>query len=291
MAGRLVGKVAIVTGGGRGIGLEVAAALAAQGARVMIGDLGTQLDGTRCDEGLGTAAAVGIRRSGGECASVLADVSDDESVCGLVEATLERFGSVDVLVNAAGNLRPGGLQEMTPDDLEVTLRIHVGGTCNTMRAVLGHWSRTPGAKRRVINICSESGLHGDGPYAAYAAAKGAMVALTLGATKELAAVGATAHVFIPQAATRMTSSIPVELLGEVNPDKWAPGGEYDPKHVPPALVYLAGDKSDWLAGRIVGGWGYEVHLYTPAVRARSIFGPGPWQQDQLVARIPEAFGE
>jgi NAD(P)-dependent dehydrogenase (short-subunit alcohol dehydrogenase family) len=289
MTRRLTGKTAVVTGGGRGIGLHVAAALANQGARVMIADLGAQLDGTGRDETPGATAAAAIEREGGECSFMVVDVADPVSAQGLIDATVDRFGSIDVLVNAAGNLRAGGLLAMSPEDLDATLRVHVGGTANTMRAALRHWQSHPGARRRVINISSESGLYGDGPYAAYAAAKGAVIALTLGAVEELAAVGATGHVFIPQAATRMTASIPPELLGDADPAKWSSGGEFDPVNVPPALLYLAGDESDWLSGRIIGGWGYEVHLYSAPQRARSIYGSGPWDLVELFRRLPEAF--
>jgi len=290
MTGRLAGRVAIVTGGGRGIGLQVARSLAAEGARVTIADLGTHLDGTGSDESPGFEAAASIRLEGGECAFMLTDVTDPVAVKGLVEATVERFGGLDILVNAAGNLRAGGLAEMTTDDLDATLRVHVGGTALTMQAALGFWKTRPGSRRRVVNVSSESGLFGDGPYLAYGAAKAAVVALTLGAADELAAVGATAHVFIPQASTRMTSSIPASMLGDTGDGKWLPGGEYDPINVTPALVYLAGEESDWLSGRVVGGWGYEIHLYSAPARARSMYGDGPWDVSQLRSRLPEAFG-
>ncbi len=289
MASRLTDKVAVVTGGGRGIGLHVAGALATEGARVMIADLGTHLDGTGRDESPAANAAANIQRNGGECSFMMVDVADQDSAQRLVEATVDRFGSVDVLVNAAGNLRAGGLLEMGADDLEATLRIHVGGTTNTMRAVLRHWRDYPGARRRVINISSESGLYGDGPYVAYGAAKGAVIALTLGAAEEFAAVGATVHVFIPQAATRMTLSIPPDLLPDGGSDKWSPGGEFDPRNVPPALIYLASDHADWLSGQIIGGWGYEVHLYSAPQRARSIYSVAPWDLGELFTRLPEAF--
>ena len=290
MTGRFAGRVAIVTGGGRGIGFQVARSLAAEGAHVMIADLGTGLDGTGRDESPGLEAAASIQREAGECAFMLTDVTDQESVHGLVEATTDRFGGLDVLVNVAGNLRAGGIAEMTADDLDATLRVHVGGASNTMRAALEHWRAHPGSRRRVVNVSSESGLFGDGPYAAYAAAKAGVIALTLGAVDELAAVGATAHVFIPQAATRMTSSIPPALLGDEGSGKWLPGGEFAPRNVTPALLYLAGEDSDWLSGRVVGGWGYEVHLYSVPARTRSLYRDRPWDLDALHARLPEAFG-
>jgi NAD(P)-dependent dehydrogenase (short-subunit alcohol dehydrogenase family) len=290
MTPRLADKVAIVTGGAGGIGFHVASALAAEGANVMVADLGTRLDGTGHDESSGKTAVERIQSNGGRCSFMLTDVADRASAQRLVESTVDRFGTVDVLVNAAGNLRPGGLLEMSPEDLDVTLRVHVGGTANTMRAALGYWIEHPGTKRRVINVSSESGLYGDGPYAAYGAAKGAMIALSLGAADELAAVGATTHVFIPQASTRMTASIPADLLPEADSGKWSPDGEFDPRNVTPALLYLAGEDSGWLSGRIVGGWGYQVHLYSTSQRVRSLYSAGRWDLGELFTRIPEVFG-
>jgi NAD(P)-dependent dehydrogenase (short-subunit alcohol dehydrogenase family) len=290
MTQRLLGRVAIVTGGGRGIGFHVARSLAVEGAHVMIADLGTRLDGTGRDESLASDAAATIQRDGGECAAMRTDVTDPGSVHQLIEATTDRYGSLDVVVNAAGNLRAGGLADMTADDLDATLRVHVCGTAHLMQAALQHWHVHPGSRRRVVNVSSESGLYGDGPYLAYGAAKAGVIALTLGSVDELAAVGATAHVFIPQAATRMTSSIPAALLPDAGTGKWLPGGEFDPRNVTPALVYLAGEDSDWLSGRIVGGWGYEVHLYSVPARARSLHRDQPWDLDALHARLPEAFG-
>ncbi len=290
MAEQLAGRVAIVTGGGRGIGFHIARALAAEGARVMIADLGTHLDGTGHDETVGLEATAAIVDDGGECAFVPTDVSDPESAERLVGATVERFGGLDVLVNAAGNLRPGSLAEMTAEDLRVTLDVHVGGTANTMRAAQAHWGSRSGSGRRVINLSSESGLYGDGPYAAYGAAKAGVIALTLGAVDELAAVGATTHVFIPQAATRMTESIPADLLDAADTDKWSPGGEFDARNTAPAALYLAGPDSDWLSGRIVGGWGHEVHVYSMPARERSLQGDRPWDLATLRARMPEVLG-
>jgi hypothetical protein len=113
------------------------------------------------------------------------------------------------------------------------------------------------------------------------------VALTLSCADTLRPLGATANVFIPQAATRMTASIPLDELPDA--ERWETG-EFDPAHVPPALVYLASDEAAWISGRIVGGWGYEVHLYSLPKRERSIFSPGPWDLDSLFARFPQALG-
>jgi NAD(P)-dependent dehydrogenase (short-subunit alcohol dehydrogenase family) len=153
--------------------------------------------------------------------------------------------------------------------------------------VAAHWAASEGTNRRLINFSSDSGLYGEGSYTAYAVAKAGVVALTLSCAETLRGHGATANVFIPQAATRMTASIPLEELPDS--ERW-PTGEFDPAHVPPALLYRASGEASWGTGEIVGGWGYEVHLYSKPRRERSLFSPGPWDLDVLFDRFRQAFG-
>jgi NAD(P)-dependent dehydrogenase (short-subunit alcohol dehydrogenase family) len=283
---RLDGKVAIVTGGARGIGLEVARAFAREGARVVIADLGADLDGRGQDAGPAGEAAAAIDAEGGTCVAMAVDVGDPDACDGLVAGTLDRFEKVDVLVNAAGNIRPGSVLDLELEDWDLTLRVHLGGALNTSRSVAAHWATVAGTGRRLVNVSSDAGLYGEGAYTAYAVAKAGIVALTLSCADTLRPLGATANVFIPQAATRMTASIPLDELPDT--ERWKTG-EFDAAHVPPALVYLASDEAGWISGRIVGGWGYEVHLYSLPKRERSLFSPGPWDLDSLFTRFPQAF--
>jgi NAD(P)-dependent dehydrogenase (short-subunit alcohol dehydrogenase family) len=284
---RLAGKVAIVTGGAGGIGHEVARAFAREQALVMIADLGSALDGRGSDAGLADRAAAEITATGGTCRALAVDVADPEQSSALVAETLELFGQVDVLVNAAGIIRPGSILDLDLDDWDSTLRVHLGGTLNTSRSVAAHWAAVEGTGRRLINFSSDAGLYGEGSYTAYAVAKAGIVALTLSCADTLHTLGATANVFIPQAATRMTASISVEELPDS--DRWQTG-EFDAAHVPPAIVYLASDAAGWITGQIVGGWGYEIHLYSKPQRARSLFSPGPWDMDTLFSRFRQALG-
>jgi NAD(P)-dependent dehydrogenase (short-subunit alcohol dehydrogenase family) len=278
--------VALVTGGARGVGLEVARAFAREGAQVVIADLGTALDGRGRDDGPVADAAAGIRAEGGVCEGIAADVGDPKASRALVTAALDSFGRVDILVNAAGILRRGSLLDLDPDDWSATLRVHLDGALYTTCAVVAHWAETERAGRRIVNISSDSGLYGDASYVAYAVAKAGVVALTLSCAEVVEPLGGTANVFIPQAATRMTNDIPLEELPDR--DRWA-AGEFDPAHVPPALLYLVSEEADWITGHIVGGWGFEVHLYSKPARARSIFSPGPWDLDALFSRFRTAF--
>ena len=198
---RLEGKVAVVTGGGRGIGRQVARAFAGQGARVMIADLGSALDGTGHDPDVAEATAAEIRAEGGVCRGVVADVGDPRQAEGIIEETLAELGRVDILVNAAGIIRPGSILDLELDDWDATLRVHLAGTLNTSRAALAHWASIEGGGRRLINFSSDAGLFGDSEYPAYGVAKAGVVAFTLGCVEPLRELGGTANVFIPQAAT------------------------------------------------------------------------------------------
>jgi NAD(P)-dependent dehydrogenase (short-subunit alcohol dehydrogenase family) len=287
MAHQLVaGKVCIVTGAAQGIGYALARALAIEGATVVVADLGTRLDGDGSDATLAEAAAERIHaETGSPCLASGTDVGDGGQVEMMVDEVVHRFGGVDVLVNAAGNLRTGSVLTATVDDLRTTMRVHVEGVLNTTAAVARHWQGSPASGRRVVNLSSESGLAGDPDWAAYAAAKGAVIALTLSAAVTLADLGATANVLVPQASTRMTDSIPRDALPDSEGSRWD-NGEFDPENVAPLLLYLASERSEHLTGAIVGGWGYEVHRYAPAERVRSLLGTGPWDLDTLFSRLP-----
>lgn len=288
-SGRLRGRVAVVTGGARGIGQQISSVFAREGAHVLIADLGAQLDGAGRDVAPGARAADAVRASGGDCWSRLVDVTRRQDVEDLLSEAVDRWSRLDVVVNAAGILRHGDVTSVSEVDLDATLAVHLGGVINTMRAAHAYWSEHDGSSRRIVNIGSESGMFGDPQYIAYAAAKGAVHAATSSVVDVMATVGATVNTFIPQAATRMTASIPAELLTDAGTDKWSLGGEYDPRNVTPALVYLASARSDWLTGATVGGWGFEVHRYAGPTRYRSAHSDGPWDLDELFTGLPEWF--
>ncbi|UQS23997.1 SDR family oxidoreductase [Amycolatopsis thermalba] len=284
--GRLDGRVAIVTGAGRGIGAAVARLLAREGARVVVNDLGTGLDGSGADTALAAAVAEEIAGSGGTAVADASDVADHAAAEKLVGTAITEFGRLDVLVNVAGILRDRMVFNMTEREWDDVIRVHLTGTFNTTKFAAAHWRALgeSGAHNRIINFTSVSGLHGAPGQPNYAAAKMGVVGLTYSSARALARYGVTVNAVSPGAATRMTASIPGER-------RRAPAGdEHSPDNVAPLVAYLAGAASGWITGRILHAAGYQVALYNNPEPVSRIAGTGPWDPDVLAARIEQAFG-
>jgi NAD(P)-dependent dehydrogenase (short-subunit alcohol dehydrogenase family) len=285
--GRLDGRAAIVTGAGRGIGRAVALLLAAEGAAVLVNDLGVQLDGSGADSGPAQQVAAEIAADGGRAVASGADVSDHAAAEGLVKTALSEFGRLDVLVNVAGILRDRMVFNMTEQEWDDVIRVHLKGTFNTTKFAAGHWRslRDESAQNRIINFTSVSGLHGSPGQPNYAAAKMGIVGLTYSCANSLARYGVTANAVSPGAATRMTESVPAQRR------RAGPGqDERSPGNVAPLVAYLASERSGWINGQVVHSAGYEVSLYSiprPVVR---LIGSGPWSPDTLAAQLERSFG-
>lgn len=283
---RLDGRVAVVTGAGRGIGASVARTLAARGAAVVVNDLGVALDGTEADRGPAQEVADGITAAGGSAVASTEDVADHAAAEQLVRTAFERFGKLDVLVNVAGILRDRMVFNMTEEEWDAVVRVHMKGTFNTVKHAAAYWRalRDPGAQHRIINFTSGSGLHGAPGQPNYAAAKMGIVGFTYSCANALARYGVTANAIAPGAATRMTESVPAER-------RRAPGanGERSPDNVAPIVAYLAGVDSGWLTGRVIGARGYQVSLYANPEPVRQIVSSGPWDPDKLAGLVESTF--
>ena len=285
---RLDGRVAIVTGAGRGIGRSVARLLASEGASVVVNDLGAAVDGSGHDAGPAHDVVTEIGEAGGKAVANGADISGHAAAEQLVASAIEQFGRLDVLVNVAGILRDRMVFNMTEAEWDDVIRVHLKGTFNTTRFASAHWRslRDESAQNRVINFTSVSGLHGAPGQPNYAAAKMGIVGLTYSSARALAKYGVTVNAISPGAATRMTDSVPTgrRRAGRPGADEWSPD------NVAPIVAYLASERSGWITGRVIHSSGYEVSLYNNPEPVVRIIGTGPWDAEDLTEQVERSFG-
>ena len=291
---RLDGRVAIVTGAGRGIGRSVARLLASEGASVVVNDLGSAVDGSGHDSGPAHDVVAEIAEAGGKAVANGADISvfaaAENLAENLVQTAIEEFGRLDILVNVAGILRDRMVFNMTEQEWDDVIRVHLKGTFNTTRFASAHWRslRDESAQNRIINFTSVSGLHGAPGQPNYAAAKMGIVGLTWSSARALGKYGVTVNAISPGAATRMTDSVPTDRR-RTRPEV----DEWSPDNVAPIVAYLASERSGWITGRIIHSSGYEVSLYSNPEPVVRIVGTGPWQPDALaeqVEQVERSFG-
>jgi NAD(P)-dependent dehydrogenase (short-subunit alcohol dehydrogenase family) len=284
--GTLGGRVAIVTGAGRGIGASVARMLAVQGARVVVNDLGVSVEGKNPDSGPADELVEEITVAGGEAVANHGDVSDFDTAATLVRQAVEDFGRLDVVVNVAGILRDRMVFNMTEEEWDAVLKVHMRGTFCTTRHAAVHWrqQRNGDGHFRLINFTSGSGLHGAPGQPNYAAAKMGIVGFTYSCANALAPYGVTANAIAPGAATRMTESVPTERR------RVASGAdERSPDNIAPIVAYLASERSDWCTGQVISARGYEVGLYDTPKVVRQIVSSGPWETDRLAELVERVF--
>ena len=284
---RLDGRVAIVTGAGRGIGRSVARLLAGEGASVVVNDLGAAVDGSGHDSGPAHDVVAEIAEAGGKAVANGADISVFAAAENLVQTAIEEFGRLDILVNVAGILRDRMVFNMTEQEWDDVIRVHLKGTFNTTRFASAHWRslRDESAQNRIINFTSVSGLHGAPGQPNYAAAKMGIVGLTWSSARALGKYGVTVNAISPGAATRMTDSVPTDRR-RTRPEV----DEWSPDNVAPIVAYLASERSGWITGRIIHSSGYEVSLYSNPEPVVRIVGTGPWQPDALAEQVERSFG-
>ncbi|CAN5691950.1 SDR family oxidoreductase [soil metagenome] len=254
--GLLDGKVALVTGAGHGIGRGHAMELAKHGASVVVNDLGTSVRG----EGVSTAAEETVRlieKAGGTAVANFGDVSDFEAAGQMVHQAVETYGRLDIVVNNAGVVRDAAIWNMSELDFDVVMRVHVKGTWATCHHAALHWrTRNKAGERnvngRIINTTSGAGLGGNFGQTNYAAAKAAIVGMTLTLALELHRIGVTVNAVGPSGLTRITATMPG--MGEsFEPDE-VPEDHYhpmDPANSSPLVAWLASDQAAHLTGQVI----------------------------------------
>ncbi|GGU81653.1 putative short-chain dehydrogenase/reductase [Streptomyces litmocidini] len=251
MTGLCNGRVVIVTGAGRGLGRAHALAFAAEGAKVVVNDLGVGLDGTGGGAGPAQQVVDEITASGGEAVAHGGDIATADGAASLVATALDAFGRLDTLVNNAGFLRDRMLVNLGEDDWDAVMRVHLKGHFLPLKHAAAHWRTETKAGRepvaRVIHTSSGAGLLGSVGQGNYAAAKAGIVGLTLVAAAEMGRYGVQVNAIAPAARTRMTEQAFAETMA-------APSGAgFDamaPENVSPLVVWLGSAASAGVTGRV-----------------------------------------
>jgi NAD(P)-dependent dehydrogenase (short-subunit alcohol dehydrogenase family) len=248
MAGLCEGRVAIVTGGGRGIGREYCLMLAAEGAKVVVNDLGGSRDGAGADQGPAHDVVAEIKAAGGEAVANGADVSNWDQAKGMIDQAVQAFGKLDVLISNAGILRDRMLVNMTEAEWDAVIKVHLKGTFAPAHHAAVYWRELNKATGeqvggRIINTSSVSGIYGNIGQTNYGAAKMGIAGFTIIAARELRRYGVTVNAIAPGALTRLTE----DLGGPITEERRQSG---DPKWVAPIAVWLASEHSADVSGRM-----------------------------------------
>ncbi|MFO8100820.1 MAG: SDR family oxidoreductase [Dehalococcoidia bacterium] len=293
-------KVAVVTGSGRGIGQAVVKELAAQGAKVVVNDLGANLDGTGTEGGPADQTVADIKAAGGEAVANTDNIATKEGSENLIKAAVDNFGRIDIVVNCAGILRDKMLHKMEWEDFDAVVKVHLYGTFGTIRAAVPYM-RDQGFGR-IINFSSIGG-GGGGPLgnpgqANYTAAKAGIIGLSRTVAMEGGRKNITCNVVFPAAKTRMGWSDDLEKAWDARAaqgivdatttvlDKMK-AGELQPEDIAPMIAYLGSDEAQRINGCIFHILGREIRLYGEMLPERSIFSQGErWTVEELQKVAP-----
>ncbi|AEB43282.1 MULTISPECIES: SDR family NAD(P)-dependent oxidoreductase [Micromonospora] len=283
----LDGKVAIVTGSGRGLGLAYAKELARRGASVVVNDV---------DAGVTADAVAAIQASGGRAVAVTAPVGPTETAKQLVTAAVEEFGRLDILVTNAGVLRDTVLWKMSDDDFDTVINVHLRGTFTTVREAVLHM-RQAGEGGRIICIGSPTGQRGTFGQTNYAAAKAGIVGMVRTWALELKRAGITANTVVPVAATAMTATVPyfaAAVQAEANGEPMPAFFRHDlgfgtADDVAGLIAFLGSDAAAGVTGQVIGVGGDRLQIWTHPEAALTAYHEGGWSYEALVQAWPTEF--
>jgi Dehydrogenases with different specificities (related to short-chain alcohol dehydrogenases) len=268
MAKLLEGKVAVVTGAGRGIGREEAIMLAQHGAKVVVNDPGVSFSGEGKETRVADEVVEEIKKMGGEAVANYDFVNDFEGARRIIQTAIDNFGKIDILVNNAGILRDKMIFNMGEEDWDMVMAVHLKGTFNCTHHACVWWRNQAKAGKpvsgRIINTTSDAGLLGNIGQSNYGAAKAGIAAFTIIVAEEMAKYGVTVNAIAPVARTRLTTEATPQLAAIFEAAASAPFDVLNPKSIAPLIVYLASDKSAGITGQVfrivgnmvwlMGGW-------------------------------------
>lgn len=292
MSGICEGRVVIVTGAGRGLGRSHALEFARQGAKVVVNDLGAELDGTGSSSGPAGEVVDEIRSMGADAVANGADVADWDQAAAMIAQAVETFGRLDVLVNNAGFLRDRMLANTSEQEWDAVMRVHLKGHFAPARHAIAHWRDRSKAGEtvdaRIINTSSGAGLMGSVGQGNYSAAKAGIATLTLVQAAEWGRYGVTANAIAPAARTRMTEGVFAQTMA-------APGeGEFDamaPENVSPLVVWLGSADSGIVTGRVFEVEGGRISV-ADGWQHGSVFDKGErWDPAEVGAVVRDLLAE
>lgn len=282
MAKRLEGKVVIVTGAGRGIGRGEALALASEGAKVVVNDLGGAVDGSGAARSPADEVVAEIKKLGGEAVANYDSVATAQGGDNIVKTAVDSFGKIDILVNNAGILRDKMLFNMNEEDWDLVLKVHLYGHFHTIRAVSPLFRQQ--RHGRIINTSSVAGLNGTTyGQANYGAAKEGIVGLTRKVARDMGRYGVTCNCIRPNAGTRLTLS---DEMRKARPEAMVRFEEMKPEGIAPLVVWLASDDAANVNGRTFFVERGRVGLYSEPVLEKQLVKPGGWTIDDLFTFMP-----
>ena len=292
MADTLAGKTAIVTGAGRGIGAGVARLLAAEGAAVVVNDLGVDLDGSSATQQHADDTVESIAAAGGRAIASYADVTSFDAGAGLVQKAIDAFGGLDIVVTCHGILRDRMIFNMTDEEWDAVIAVHLSGTFHIVRHAAGHMREQ--RKGRIITFSSTTGLVGNPGQANYGAAKSGIGGLTKVVARDLGRYGVTCNSIVPVAATRMTTSVSDEARakraerGIARSAEGASSARFDPDDVAPMVGYLASDFASNVNGQFFYVYGKSISVMSqPRLERTIVKTEGFHSVDELRTLFPE----
>ena len=281
----VAGKVAIVTGAGRGIGRGIALLMAQEGARVVVCDIGASLEGAGNDAGPAQAVVEEIKKAGGKAIALTLSITEPGNADRIVETALETFGRVDILVNNAGILRDRIFHRMSYADWSDVINVHLNGSFLMSRACATQFREQNSGS--YVHMTSTSGLVGNFGQANYMAAKLGIVGLSRGIALDMARFNVRSNCVAPFAWTRMIDSIPAET--EEEKAHLAAFQQMTPEKIAPLVVYLASDKASGISGQIFSVRNNEIYLFNQTRPIRTLQRSDGWTPDKLDKQLKGAF--